>query len=58
MECASFFAVAKYKGLKLGQIVYAGDDLCDKKWDSRNWKSNSGARYNLLLLSMDIVLSL
>ena len=58
MECASFLAVAQYKKLKLGQILYAGDDLSDKQWDSRDWKCNYGTRYNLLDLSIEIVLSL
>lgn len=58
MECASFFAVAQYKNLKLGQIFYAGDDLSSKKWDGRNWKSNFGARGYLLALSFEILLSL
>ena len=58
MECASFFAVAQQKNLKLGQIFYAGDDLSSKKWDSRNWKSNFGARGYLLALSIGIILSL
>lgn len=58
MECASYFAVAQYKGVKLGQLLYAGDDLSSKKWDSRNWKCNYGARGNLLALSIEIVLSL
>lgn len=58
MECASFFAVAQHKNLKLGQILYAGDDLSGKTWDSRNWKGNFDARYNLLILSLDMVLYL
>lgn len=58
MECASFFAVAQYKGIELGQILYAGDDLSGEKWYSRNWKCNFDARYNLLALSIEMVLLL
>lgn len=54
MECASYFAVAKYKGVSLGQLLYAGDDLSGKTWDGRNWKSNSEARSILLNLSINI----
>ncbi|MGN0812235.1 MAG: nucleoside phosphorylase [Candidatus Coproplasma sp.] len=55
MECASFYAVAQYKQLTLGQLLYAGDDLSGEKWDSRNWKNNHSARYNLFTLTLDIV---
>ena len=54
MECASYFAVAKYKGVSLGQLLYAGDDLSGELWDGRNWKSNSEARSVLLRLSINI----
>lgn len=55
MECASFFAVSQYKQLDIGLILYAGDDLSKKIWDSRNWKNNSSARYNLFLLALEVV---
>ena len=57
MECASFLAVSQCKGVKLGQLLYAGDDLSDEQWDSRDWKCNYGTRLNLLTLSIEIVLS-
>ena len=57
MECASFLAVSQCKGVKIGQLLYAGDDLSDEQWDSRDWKCNYGTRLNLLTLSIEIVLS-
>jgi uridine phosphorylase len=36
MEAAAFFAVAKFRGVEFGQILYAGDDLSGE-WDPRNW---------------------
>lgn len=54
MECASFFAVAQYKKVDLGQIFYGGDDLSGKKWDSRNWKQQTNFRIFLLELSLQI----
>ncbi len=36
MEAAAFFAVAKFRGVEFGQILYAGDDLSGE-WDHRNW---------------------
>ena len=35
MEAAAFFAVAKFRGVEFGQILYAGDDLSGE-WDHRN----------------------
>lgn len=54
MECASYLAVAKYKGVLLGQLLYAGDDLSGEIWDGRNWKSNFETRTILLKLSINI----
>ena len=56
MECASFYAVASYKKVKLGVILYAGDDLSGTTWDNRNWKDASTVRYELLKLSLKYML--
>lgn len=58
MECASFFAVAQYKKIDLGQILYGGDDLSGKKWNSRNWKSHLEFRKYFLQLAIDLCLVL
>ncbi len=36
MEAAAFFAVAKFRGVEFGQVLYAGDDLSGE-WDHRHW---------------------
>lgn len=36
MEAAAFFAVAKFRRVMLGQILYGGDDL-GGKWNARAW---------------------
>ncbi len=36
MEAAAFFAVAKFRRVMLGQILYGADDL-GGKWDDRGW---------------------
>ena len=41
MEAASFFALAQFRGVKLGQILYAGDDLSGSEWDHRDWHADS-----------------
>lgn len=58
MEAAAFFAVAKFRSVVLGQILYGGDDLSGIKWDSRNWNRLEDLRINLVDLSMEICLEL
>jgi len=53
MEAAAYFAVAQFRGVKLGQILYCGDDLSQEEWDGRKWK-NKNIRKNIVELSMDI----
>ncbi len=54
MECASYLAVAKYKSVKFGQLLYAGDDLSGERWESRDWKKEKETRRKLLELSIEI----
>lgn len=58
MEAAAFFAVSKFRDVKLGQILYGGDDLSGENWDGRKWNSRSEIRENLVDLSMKICLKL
>ena len=58
MECASFLAVAQYKKIQLGQILYGGDDLSGKSWNSRNWKSQLEFRKYFLQLAIDLCCAL
>lgn len=54
MECASYLAVARYKNVKLGQVLYAGDDLSGIRWNSRNWKNLTDIRTFLLKHTINI----
>ncbi len=36
MEASALFAVAKFRKIKLGQILYGGDNLDTEIWDSRD----------------------
>jgi len=58
MEAAAFFAVAKFRNVKLGQILYGGDDLSAVAWDGRNWQDRTEIRENLVDLSIRICLTL
>ncbi|KAF0110202.1 MAG: Purine or other phosphorylase family 1 [Chloroflexi bacterium] len=37
MEAAAFFAVAKFREIILGQVVYGGDLVVPEGWDGRDW---------------------
>ena len=58
MEAAAFFAVAKFYGLTLAQILYAGDDVSGGEWDSRGWNRQKSVRENLLNTAIDLALRL
>jgi uridine phosphorylase len=58
MEAAAFFAVAAFRGVTFGQILYSGDDLSGVEWDSRNWVEHATGRERLLWLAVESVNSL
>ena len=58
MEAAAFFAVAKFRNVVLGQILYGGDDLSGEEWDRRMWNNRMDIRENLVDLSIKICLEL
>ena len=55
MEAAAFFAVSKYYGIPLAQLLYAGDDVSGEEWDSRNWNNQRNVRYNLISYAVEVV---
>ena len=44
MEAAAFFAVAAFRGVAFGQLLYAGDDLSGDGWDQRGWDAHAEGR--------------
>ncbi len=56
MEAAAFFAVAKFRGVEFGQILYGGDDLSGE-WDHRNWTKHE-IREHLFRLAAEACLRL
>lgn len=52
MEAAALFAVARFRKVSLGQILYAGDDVSGPKWNHRRWNHLSETRRNLFDLAM------
>jgi uridine phosphorylase len=58
MEAAGFFAVAAFRGVTFGQILYAGDDLSGDAWDERGWLGHEDGRERLFWLAAEAVLRL
>jgi uridine phosphorylase len=58
MEASAFFAVARFRRIKFGQLLYAGDDVSGEKWDSRRWSKRPTARQRLLMLAIEAVTSM
>jgi uridine phosphorylase len=58
MEAAALFAVAAFRGVTIGQILYAGDDLSGDAWDERGWLGHTEGRERLFWLAAESVLRL
>jgi uridine phosphorylase len=58
MEAATFFAVAQFREIKLGQIVYGGDLVHPDGWDLRSWHGRVDARRQLFDLAVKAALKL
>lgn len=52
MEAAAFFAVARFREVVLGQVLYAGDDVSGERWDHRQWIEQAEARRLLFDLAV------
>lgn len=53
MEAAAFFAVAEFRGVPLGQLLYAGDLVVPEGWDGRDWSSRYDHRENVFWLAVE-----
>jgi uridine phosphorylase len=58
MESAALFAVAAFRGVTIGQVLYAGDDLSGDAWDERGWLGHAEGRERLFWLAAESVLRL
>lgn len=58
MEAAAFFAVAQFRGVTFGQILYGGDDVSGSEWDSRKWQGRVSVREGLFQLAAEACLAL
>ncbi|HEX2807817.1 MAG TPA: nucleoside phosphorylase [Kineosporiaceae bacterium] len=57
MEAAAFAAVARFRDVRFGQYLYAGDDVSGPEWDHRRW-TRSQVRAVLFELSLVAVVRL
>jgi uridine phosphorylase len=55
MEAAAFFAVAQFRGVSFGQVVYGGDLVVPEGWDDRAWNHRSDDRRLLFDLAVEAV---
>ncbi|MCB0012413.1 MAG: nucleoside phosphorylase [Anaerolineales bacterium] len=58
MEAAAFFAVAQFRGVEFGQMLYGGDDVSAENWDHRGWNTDSSVREKLFWLAVEAALHL
>ncbi|MGC9521654.1 MAG: nucleoside phosphorylase [Anaerolineae bacterium] len=58
MEAAAFFAVARFRGVTFGQILYGGDDVSGDIWDPRHWNKRASVRERLFWLAAEACLEL
>jgi uridine phosphorylase len=55
METAAFYAVAQFREVEFGQILYGGDAVIPGAWDGRTWNSRAEIRENLFWLAAEAV---
>jgi uridine phosphorylase len=58
MEAAAFFAVARFRGVEFGQLVYGGDLVVPEGWDKRAWHRRMDDRRLLFDLSVEAILKI
>ncbi len=58
MEAAALIAVARFRGVRLGQLLYAGDSVAGTKWDHRGWDAAVDIRTRLFDLAATAALLL
>lgn len=58
MEAAALFAVAEFRQVIFGQIVYGGDLVKPEEWDGRGWNARTETRRLLFNLALEALLRL
>ena len=58
MEAAALIAVTRFRGVRFGQLLYAGDSLAGDDWDHRGWVKAHDVREQLFWLAADAAVEL
>lgn len=58
MECSAFCAVAQFRDVVFGQILYGGDDVSCEEWDSRCWNDRTDVREAIFKFAVEACISL
>ena len=58
MECSAFIAVAQFRNVVFGQILYGGDDVSCEMWYSRCWKDRTDVREAIFSMAVEACLEL
>ncbi len=58
METAAFFALAQFRKVVFGQLLYGGDDVSGEDWDHRDWEKRTSIRERLFWLAVEACLEL
>ncbi|MHB1987036.1 MAG: nucleoside phosphorylase [Acidimicrobiales bacterium] len=53
MEASALFAVAQFRRIRFGQLLYAGDSLAGETWDHRDWVHARDVREQMFWLAAD-----
>jgi len=54
MEAAALFAIGRFRGVDVGEILYAGDSVGGGCWEHRDWNTQKSIRSSLFWLSCEI----
>lgn len=55
MEQSGCIAVAQFRDIKYGALIYGGDDVSRNVWDSRNWHNKGSIRYSMIEICKELV---
>lgn len=58
MECSAFAAVAEYRGVTFGQMIYGGDDISCSEWDARSGVDRKYIREALFWFAVEASLAI
>ncbi len=58
MEASALIALARFRGICFGQLLYAGDSLAGTDWDHRGWVKAHDVREQLFWLAADAAVEL